>query len=169
MSSPPSSPPPERIRYRRILEAADPRRIRELVAATGVFSDEEVRMAGDLARTTLSGTETYRWLLAESGGELVGYTCYDRIPLASVSFDLFWIAVAPSRQRAGLAAELVRRTAALAKQKGGIGLYAETSSRDPYAAARAFYARTGFVEIARFPDFYSVGDDKVVFRLPLNI
>jgi ribosomal protein S18 acetylase RimI-like enzyme len=160
-------PPAEPIRFRSNLGGADPGRIRALVAATGVFSDEEVRTAGELADTTLSGAETYRWLLAERDGRLLGYTCFDRVPLTSVSFDLYWIAVAPEARGSGLAAELMRLTADLARRRGALAIYAETSSREPYAAARAFYRKAGFIEAARFADFYERGDDKVVYRLAL--
>ncbi|MDR3473651.1 MAG: GNAT family N-acetyltransferase [Devosia sp.] len=159
---------PELIRWRQIAEPADPGKISELVAATGVFSEEEVRVAGELATTTLDGTETYRFMFAEQpGGALKGFACFDRIALSEVSFDLYWIAVAPSEQGTGLAQELMRRTAAFAKSKRGLWLFAETSSREPYARARAFYRRAGFEEAARFDDFYAVGDAKVIFRLKL--
>lgn len=168
MSSPPSSPPPaERLRFRSIVAEHDPAAIRALVAATGVFSEEEVRIAGELAETTLSGAETYRWLLAERAGALVGYTCFDRVPLTAVSFDLYWIAVAPAERGSGLAAELMRRTADVARRKGGVAIYAETSSRPPYAPARGFYLKAGFVEAGRYADFYDRGDDKLVYRLAL--
>jgi ribosomal protein S18 acetylase RimI-like enzyme len=167
MSSPPSSPQPERIRYRRILESVDPERIRALVKATGVFTAEEVRVAGDLADTTLDGSETYRWLIAERDGTLVGYTCFDRIPLASISFDLFWIAVHPSMQGTGLARELMERTASFVRGKRGHSIYAETSSTELYARTRAFYLKAGFTEVARIEDFYKIGDAKIIFRLVL--
>lgn len=168
MSSAPSSmPPAERLRFRSILTEADPERIRALVSATGVFSGEEVQIAGELAETTLSGTETYRWLLAERAGTLVGYTCFDRVPLTAVSFDLYWIAVAPGQRGSGLATELMTRTADLARKKGALAIYAETSSREPYAPARAFYLKSGFTEAAHFSDFYARGDDKLVYRLGL--
>jgi ribosomal protein S18 acetylase RimI-like enzyme len=159
---------PELIRWRQIAEPADPRKITDLVTASGVFSEEEARVAGELATTTLDGTETYRFMFAEQpGGGLKGFTCFDRIPLSDVSFDLYWIAVAPSEQGTGLAQELMRRTAAFAKRKRGLWLFAETSSREPYARARAFYRRVGFEEAARFDDFYAAGDGKVIFRLKL--
>jgi len=167
MSSPPLSKPPARLRFRHILDAADPDRIRALVEATGVFTAEEVRVAGDLADSTLDGSEPFRWLLAERDGELVGYTCYDRVPLAAISFDLYWIAVAPDQRGTGLAMDLMERTAALVRKKGGHSIYAETSSKEPYAPARGFYLKAGFTEAARFPDFYAVGDAKVVYRLVL--
>jgi GNAT superfamily N-acetyltransferase len=166
-SGPFSMPPAEAIRFRSALVGADPGRIRALVAATGVFSGEEVRIAGELAETTLDGTEPYRWLLAERGGELIGYTCFDRVPLTRVSVDLYWIAVAPAARGSGVAAELMARTASLARSEGAVAIYAETSSRAPYAPARAFYLKSGFAEAARFPDFYERGDDKLVYRLAL--
>ncbi len=158
---------PDRLRWRRILEVGDGDRIRALVKATGVFTAEEVRVAGDLANTTLDGTETYRWLLAERGAELLGYTCFDRVPLASISFDLFWIAVHPSMQGTGLAHELMDRTAAFIRGKRGHSIYAETSSTDLYSRTRAFYLKAGFTEAARIEDFYKEGDAKIIFRLKL--
>ncbi len=159
---------PDLLRWRQIAETGDPAKISALVAGTGVFSAEEAGVAGELATTTLSGTETYRFLFAEEpGGRLLGFTCFDRIPLSDVSFDLYWIAVATDRQGSGLARELIRRTATFAKSKRGLWLFAETSSREPYARARAFYRRAGFEESAHFDDFYAVGDAKVIFRLKL--
>ena len=166
MSSPASSTLPK-LRFRHVLDAADPARIRTLIEATGVFSAEEARTAAQLAETTLDGTETYRWLIAEQGNTLAGYTCFDRIPLSKVSFDLYWIAVLPDRRGTGLGTELMQRTARFIRSKRGTQIFAETSSREPYAPARAFYAKAGFVEVARFEDFYEAGDDKVVFRFKL--
>lgn len=132
-----------------------------------MFTPEEAQVAAELAETTLDGTETYRWLIAEAEGGLAGYTCFDRIPLTRVSFDLYWIVVLADRRGSGLAGELVRRTAQLARSKRGLWMFAETSSRDAYAPARRFYRKAGFAEVARFEDFYEPGDDKLVFRLAL--
>lgn len=159
--------PAPRIRFRHVLDAADPPRIEALVRATGVFTAEDVRTAADLASTTLDGTETYRWLLAEADGVLAGYSCFDRVPFSKLSFELFWIAVLPERQGAGLGRELIGRTVSFARAKGGTQIFAETSSRPPRTTARAFYEHIGFTEAARFPDFYDQGDDKLVYRLKL--
>jgi ribosomal protein S18 acetylase RimI-like enzyme len=163
----PTAPARPGIRWRRIVDAADPPKIRALVQATGVFTAEEVRVAGELAETTVAGTETYRFLIAERGGEILGYTCFDRIPLSKVSFDLYWIAIAPSERGTGLAHELMSRTSAFIKSKRGTQIYAETSSKDSYAAARAFYLKSGFEQAARLEDFYEPGDSKIIYRLML--
>jgi ribosomal protein S18 acetylase RimI-like enzyme len=156
-----------RTRFRHVLDAADPERIRALVAATKVFSAEEVRTAAELATTTLDGSETYRWLIAEQDGELVGYTCFDRIPFSKVSFDLYWIAVSPPLWGTGLGRELMDRTAKFIKAKRGVSIFAETSSRESYAKARAFYEAAGFKKAARFENYYDVGDAKITYRLTL--
>lgn len=167
MSSPPSSPPAERIRYRQIVAEGDAERIQQLVESTGVFSVEEAHTAGNLVRTTLAKSETYRFLLAERRGELLGYTCFDRIPLSAVSFDLYWIAVAPQERGTGLALDLMERTASFCRKKRGLWIFAETSSRAPYAPARRFYEKAGFEKAAAFKDFYAAGDDKIIYRLAL--
>jgi ribosomal protein S18 acetylase RimI-like enzyme len=159
--------PVDAIRYRDTLDVADPGCIKALVESTGVFSVEEARTAADLADLTLAGTDFYRFIFAERGGEVLGYTCYDRIPLSALSYDLYWIAVAPAARGSGLAHELMERTAAEVRRDGGLWIFAETSSREPYAPARAFYLRSGFKEVARFEDFYALGDAKVMFRRQL--
>jgi ribosomal protein S18 acetylase RimI-like enzyme len=166
---PSSKPPlPERIRWRQTPYDGDPARVKALVASTGVFSAEEAGVAADLVMTTLDGSETYRFVFAEDkAGTLLGYSCFDRIPLSTVSFDLYWIAVVPELRGGGLAGELMSRTAVVVKKRRGTQIFAETSSREPYAPARAFYRKAGFAEVARFEDFYAAGDDKLVFRIKL--
>ena len=158
---------PDAIRYRDTLDAADPSRIKALVESTRVFSAEEMKTAADLADWTLAGTDFYRFIFAERDDELLGYTCYDRIPLSALSYDLYWIAVAPAARGTGLAHELMERTAAAARRDGGLWIFAETSSREPYAPARAFYLKSGFAEVARYEDFYALGDAKIMFRRQL--
>lgn len=149
--------------FRDRLGEGDPAAIRALVAATGAFSAEEIRVAGRLAETTRDGSAPFLWCLAEAGGRLAGYTCFDRIELTQASFDLYWIAVAPDRTGLGIGRQLIQRTVTAMQALGGARLYAETSSRPPYAAARAFYRRSGFHRVARFPDFYAPGDAKLVY------
>jgi ribosomal protein S18 acetylase RimI-like enzyme len=161
-------PGAEFVSWRDQPEPVDIARVRQLVVETGVFSDEEARVAAELVETTLSGAETYQFLFADDGDALAGYTCFDRIPLSAVSFDLYWIVVKPGLARSGLGRELLHRTANLVRAQGGLQIFAETSSRPPYAPARAFYARCGFTEAARLADFYDRGDDKLVYRLRLG-
>ena len=157
MSSPASSKPP-RVKFRHVLDAADPPRIRALVAATGVFSAEEAQRRSRTRRDDARWHRDLSLVDRRIDGELIGYTCFDRIPLSKVSFDLYWIAVSPAQRGTGLATELMARTAKFIRGKRGTQVFAETSSRDPYAPARAFYSKAGFQQVARFEDFYEAGD-----------
>jgi ribosomal protein S18 acetylase RimI-like enzyme len=155
------------VRWRQITLPTDPARVGALVAATGVFTEEEVSVAEQLVQSTVDETEIYRFLFAERDGELLGYTCFEAIALSDLSWDLYWIAVHPEAWGSGLAIDLMARTGNVIKRRGGRFVFAETSSTDPYQRTRAFYLKAGFEEAARFADFYRAGDDKVIYRLTL--
>jgi ribosomal protein S18 acetylase RimI-like enzyme len=157
-------------RFRDELQPSDPAAIRELAAATGFFSDEEVAIAGELVEARLAQglASGYRFILAERDGRLDGYVCFGPIPLTRASFDLYWIVVRPATQRSGLGRRLMAMAEAAIAGLGGSAVYVDTSTRPQYAPTRAFYNRLGYQEAAVFPDFYAPGDGKLVLvkRLP---
>jgi GNAT superfamily N-acetyltransferase len=139
--------------------------LRQMVAATGFFSAAEQGVALELVEDRLAKgvASDYHFLLAESGGELVGYACFGPIAATAASWDLYWIVVAPPAQGRGwgraLLAESERRIAIAAGRR----IYVETSSRPQYTPTRAFYERCGYRAEARLADFYAPGDGKVIF------
>ena len=152
--------------FRDYLKPGEDKAIRAITESAGVFYPEEIDIAEELARENLArGAEAsgYHFLVAESGGEACGYTCFGPIPGARRRFDLYWIAVAESSKGAGVGRELMARSEAGIKAAGGAKVYVETSSRPPYAPARAFYRRCGYQEEAVLRDYYDDGDDKVIF------
>lgn len=152
--------------FRDQVRPADVEGVRELVRATGYFSDEEVAIAAELVAEALArGAEAgYEFLFAEDeGGRLFGYSCYGRVPCSTVSWDLYWIAVRPSGQGAGLGRRLLRETERRARAAGGLALYAETSGKPQYAPTRAFYERSGYATAGVFADFYAPGDAKYTY------
>src|SRR5690606_22526360 len=85
--------PPDGFRFRFARRAADVAAVRALVAGTGFFNDDEVRIAAELvderlARGPSSGYEFV--LLDDPAGRLAGYTCWGPIDGTLASFDLFW-------------------------------------------------------------------------------
>ncbi len=151
--------------YREDVRSSDAQAVRRLVEATGFFHPEEVDIAQELVDERLAKGEAsgYLFLFAEEDGELVGYSCYGIIPLTVASWDLYWIAVHPSRQGTGLGRRLLAATEAKIRAAGGTAAYAETSGRPQYAPTRAFYTRCGYDTAAVFADFYAPGDAKYVF------
>lgn len=151
--------------FRTQLRDSDPEQIEALVGSTQFFSPEEVGIARELASDALTNRDNshYRFVLADTGGELAGYACFGRIPGTRSAWDLYWIVVAPGSQDRGIGRQLLREVEARVRAATGDRLYAETSSREQYVPTRRFYCRCGFNQAADFPDFYAPGDGKIVY------
>jgi ribosomal protein S18 acetylase RimI-like enzyme len=154
--------------YRAVLAESDAGHIEAVTRATGFFSDEEVGIARELAEENLSKGEVvsgYHFLVldtADSDG-LDAFACFGPVPGTKTSFDLYWIVVSPAAQGRGVGRRLLGAVETRIRAAGGKQIYADTSSRALYAPTRAFYERTGFVQVALLPDFYDEGDGKVVY------
>lgn len=141
------------------LQPAHRSRIEDIVRATGVFSDDEARIATEL----FDADDDYEFLGAFQGDTLVGYTCFGATPATDRTFDVYWIAVHPDAQRSGAGAALMAAVEAELERRRARLVVIETSSRDDYAPTRRFYQKHGYTEAARLRDFYAPGDDRVVF------
>lgn len=156
--------------WRDAVRDADRDAVRRLVAATGFFSPQEEGVAVELVEDALAnGTRSeYRFLFADGAdGEPEGYACYGPVAPGATRFDLYWIAVAPGRQRGGLGRALLAEAERRAVAEGATEMTIDTAGRPQYAPTRAFYERMGYAVLEIVPDFYSPGDDKVVYRKPL--
>ena len=144
--------------------------VRELTAATGFFSADEVAVAVELVETRLAQglASGYRFLFADGESGLDGYVCYGPIALTRSSFDLYWIAVRPAVQQTGLGRRLMDGAEAVARELGATAMYVETSSRPQYEPTRTFYRRLGYRPAAELPDFYGPGDGQVIFAKQLR-
>ena len=94
--------------------------------------------------------------------ELVGYACYGPTPGTDRTFDLYWIAVDPASQRAGIGTILLDEVERRLQGQHARLLVIETSSRSDYARTRAFYAGRGYADTARVSEFYAPGDDRII-------
>ena len=148
---------------------ADADAIIALVAGGGVFTEEEA----DAVRGLLDyyfrapDQDEYVFITADDEGRVAGFACYGRIALTEKNYELNWIAAAPDTLRRGAGTLLLRAVEDLSRERGGRFLNLETSSTEPYAAARAFYLRHGYEVVARIPDYYSDGDAMLIYRKPL--
>jgi ribosomal protein S18 acetylase RimI-like enzyme len=95
---------------------------------------------------------------------MLGFVCYGETPLTDKVYDLYWLAVDSLAHGRGVARELLHSLEGLLKAKGARILLVETSSRLIYEKARIFYTHNGFIEEARVHDFYSTGDDRVIYK-----
>lgn len=151
------------------LRTDDRAAIERLLREAAVFRPEEVAVALELFDEGFSsGAEShYRWVLAD-GPTLLGLACFGPVTLTEGTFDLYWIAVSPSAQRAGVGKVLDEAVCDLVRREGGRWVLAETSSTPPYEPARRFYLRCGYTPFERIPDFYRPGDDRLTFGKRLD-
>jgi ribosomal protein S18 acetylase RimI-like enzyme len=144
----------------------DGSQIHAINANTSVFSQEEVECVDELwAEYQTLGAERsgYYFVVEKEDGKVLGYACYGPRALTDRTYDLYWIAVGPYARRGGVGRGLLAATEDAVHKLGGRLLIVETSGLLKYEPTRAFYLATGYILEARLKDFYSDGDDLVIF------
>ena len=156
--------------FREHVQERDADDVRDIVASTGFFSDEEADVAVELVREHLrkGPASGYLFVFAEVDGRTVGYACYGPVPCTLNTFDLYWIAVRPDARGRRLGRALLGRVEDRLRGPGRAKLVAETSSRPQYAPTRNFYQACGFEEEARIRDYYAPGEDVLYFTKSLG-
>jgi ribosomal protein S18 acetylase RimI-like enzyme len=149
-------------------EPQDRERIHEILAATNLFSDDEIRIAMELFDVFLTEGHPERddyltFVVQDAGGVVRGYVCWGPTPLTDGVYDLYWIAVDPKQHRQGLGRVLLGFVEDEVKRRDGRMLLIETSSKPSYASTARFYEQSGYIEVSRIRDYYKVDDDKVVY------
>ena len=144
----------------------DGAQIHAISANTTVFSLEEVECVDELWEEFLTqGPERsgYYFLVEKEADRLLGYACYGPRSLTSGTFDLYWIAVDPMLRRGGVGRILLAAFEQAVRDLGGRLLILETSGLSTYVPTRNFYLATGYTLEATIKDFYSDGNDLVIF------
>ena len=151
----------------RTLRAADRAGLEEITRAVGTFRENETAVALEVFDAAASGSPDYAALAAEVDGQFAGWICWGPTPCTLGTFDLYWMAVDPAVQRAGvgtaLLTEMELRIAGVARL-----IVVETSGRPDYQPTRAFYEARGYRVGGVIPDFYAPGDDQVVYVKSLS-
>ena len=150
----------------RPMQPADKQPVMALIRATDMFTPAEVDVAEELIDITLGVPEQpdYRIVVVENERkEVVGYLTWGPTPMAEDVYDLYWMAVSPSEQGKGRGKELVRWLEAEVKARRGRMIIIETSSQPRYHPTRQFYINLDYKEVARIPDYYKPGDDRVIY------
>lgn len=110
----------------------------------------------------LSQPETRRYLVAECGGDIVGYAglmCVE--PIA----DVQTIAVVPEFEGRGIGSTLLTRLIGEARVRGAADVLLEVRADNP--RAQQLYVRFGFEQIHVRRRYYRDGVDALIMRLQL--
>jgi len=144
----------------------DGSQIRSIAARAGVFSQEEVECVRELWEEYLiEGPECcgYNFIVYKDGEQVLGFACYGPRDLTDGAYDLYWIAVDPCAHRNGVGRKLLTTCEEIVREMGGRMLIAETSGTPHYEPTRQFYFGMGYQNEAVIKDFYTIGDDLVIF------
>lgn len=152
-----------------IAQPSDGKGILEVTRRAGVFKPEETACVEELWNAYLQQGEGSGYtFIVYRDSEVRGYACFGPHPLAERVFDLYWIGVDPDAQGKGIGRALIREVEARVTAANGRLLIVETSGSPAYEAARRFYEACGYHYQAVVHDFYSPGDDLLIFGKTLQ-
>jgi ribosomal protein S18 acetylase RimI-like enzyme len=137
-----------------------------MLIRTQSFTPEEIEVAMELIDIVLKDPiqKDYKiHCVVDDQDQAIGYVCYGATPMTQGTFDLYWIAVDPDFQKQGAGSTLLDSLGEMLKTEGGRMILADTSTIPHYEKTRSFYLKNGFQEVARVPDYYYPGNDRITF------
>lgn len=134
------------------------------------FKPIEVEVAEEVLREYLQKPNHggYHVFVAEAGASITGYICYGHDTMTEGTWDIYWLAVAPDKQRRGTGKALLAFAEDKIKADKGRLAIIETSSKPEYEKTRQFHRSQGYELACQIADFYAPGDDKLVFQKRLT-
>jgi ribosomal protein S18 acetylase RimI-like enzyme len=133
---------------------------------TLAFTSVEIDVAMELINIVLedeSQKDYQIYCMVDDQNQVIGYICYGLTPMTRGTFDLYWIAVDPDFQEKGVGSKLLSFLEEVVKAEGGRMILADTSTIPQYEKTQKFYLKNGFQEVARIPDYYHPGNDRITF------
>ena len=140
--------------------------LQSMLVKTEVFTSEEIDVAMELIDIVLRDQhqEDYKiHCMVDDQDQPMGYICYGPTPMTQGTFDLYWIAVDPQFQGQGIGSRLLDFLEETVRDRKGRMILVDTSSIPQYEKTQKFYFRKGFQEVARVPDYYHPGNDRITF------
>lgn len=150
----------------RQMTAADKPALMLILNQIPEFEPEEIGVAEGVIDNYLKSPASsgYYILVADYNSSLAGYICYGDTPLTKGTWDIYWIAVASRHQSLGIGKALVEAAESNIKELKGRLIIIETSSKPEYEKTRRFHKARGYALTCRIADFYSPGDDLLIFQ-----
>jgi len=150
----------------RPLVLKDRAKLHSILIETRAFNQEEIDVAMELIGIVLKDEKQKDYkihCMVDDQDKPMGYICYGPTPMTKGTFDLYWIVVDPNFQGQGIGSKLLDFLEKVLKGSDGRMILAETSSTPEYERAKNFYLQKGFQEVARVPDYYYPGNDRITF------
>lgn len=140
----------------------------DLLAAaesTMVFKPIELAALSELLDAYHAGhSSDHLAITYEYDGKAIGFAYYAPTAMTDRSWHLYWLFVSQEIRAKGIGTELLKYVEADIAKAGGRILLIETSGLPSYDLTRQFYFKHSYEQAATIRDFYSDGDDQVIFR-----
>ncbi len=150
----------------RLLIQEDREKILAMLKNVKYFIPDEINVAMELVDIVLRDKEQRDYTiqcLVDHRDDPLGYVCYGPTPMTEGTFDLYWIVVDPQYQGQGVGTRLLDFFEDTVKRMNGRMILIDTSSISPYESVCRFYSEKGYREVARVPDYYWSGNDRITF------
>jgi ribosomal protein S18 acetylase RimI-like enzyme len=141
-----------------------------MAEGTGVFKPLEIEALQEVLDDYHAGNHHlgHRAVTFDQQGTPAGFAYYAPTPMTDRTWHLYWIFVTVTIQARGIGSKLLKHVEADIAASGGRLFLIETSSLPSYEPTRKFYLKHGYELAAQVRDFYTDGDDQVIFRKRLS-
>ncbi len=143
----------------------DKQKVLAFLSASSVFRENQLKIAEQVFDDAVKAGPGGEYLsyVAEQDREILGWICFGPTPCTVGTYDIYWIAVDPTKRRNGLGSALINFAENKIKNSNGRMIVIETSSTNIYLPTRSFYTKKGYLQMASVDNFYAPGDGKVVY------
>lgn len=133
---------------------------------TAVFKPHEIQALQEVLDDyhAFNREDGHQTVTFEENGQVLGFAYYAPAAMTDRTWYLYWIAVSKQLHARGIGGKLLRHVENDIQRLNGRILFIETSSLPHYELTRKFYLKHGYDQTAALRDYYSDGDDMVVFR-----
>ena len=135
-----------------------------IATASGLFEPDQTDLLAEMLRSPAPDDV---WFTDDDGTGPVGVAYLAPEKMTHGTWNLYWIAVHPDRQRQGRGRAMLDHVQQWLIDRGERLLLVETAGIEDFAYVHKFYSDNGFEAEARIRDFYEAGVDKIIFRKPL--
>ena len=139
----------------------------EAIVDSTLFDSEDADFLRGVFDGHLEAGSESRCLVATVDDRVTGVVYARPEEAADRVWDLTMIGVRAAAQGDGIGRALMRRVEEDLVDDGQRLMLVRTSGTDRFAPTRTFYRRLGYDEVARIPDYWTAGDDLVVFARAL--
>jgi GNAT superfamily N-acetyltransferase len=141
-----------------------------LAEGTGVFKPLELEGLREVLDDYHAGNipSGHVAVTLEEDGQPVGFAYYSPTPMTDRTWHLHWIFVVRTGQGRGRGSHLLRYVEDDIVRSGGRLVVLETSSLPSYEPTRKFYLKHGYEQATVVRDYYTDGDDLIIFRKRLS-